>query len=518
MDQLRVVVALLILVTALAGVARKLHVPDPIALVLSGLIIGVLPGFQPDVQLDPNIVFVVFLPPILFAAGYFTSIRDFKAYFQKILLLSIGLVIFTALIVALVMRALVPELPFGAAFALGAIVAPTDAVAATAVFRRLGVPRGIVTILEGESLLNDATALVLFRTAVIAVTGSVSLGEVGIDFVTLAVGGVVVGLVFGWLASLILRRIDDAVLGIVLTLLIPAAAYLVSESLHVSGVLATVVAGLYAGHASNWSLNSAQRVAGEATWSVVLFLLNGVVFILIGLQLPSILADLDQPAGELIGVAVAVSLTVIVTRIVWVYPAMYLPWLIARVRGRAHPPPDAATLTVVAWAGMRGVVSLAAALTLPLEFPGRSLILFLTFAVILATLVVQGLTLAPLIRAVGVVADAGTDDEERTARRTATESAVQAIGELERQWPDHRPLVDQLRTQYEHRLEHIEVDGQGPRNEAEQELLEHRLIRRAVIDAERTAILRLRDDGTIGDEAMRRIERDLDLEELRLEA
>ena len=517
MDPIQVVLGLLIVVTAIAGLARKLTIPDPIVLVLSGLLIGIVPAL-PNISLDSHLVFLTFLPPILYAAGFFTSIRDFRLVLTKILLLSIGLVLFTAGVVALVVHTLVPELPFAAAFALGAIVSPPDAIAATAIFRRLGVPRHVVTILEGESLLNDATALVLFRTAVVAAAGTFSLAEAGISFAVVSVGGIAVGVLLGWLVSVLLRRVDDAVLGIVLTLLIPAAIYLTAETLQVSGVLAVVVAGLIGGRTAARTLNSAQRVAGEATWGVVLFLLNGVVFVLIGLQLPIILGDLEQPPAQLLGLAIAVSLTVIASRIVWVYPAMYLPWMVRRLRGNAAPIPRPGQLGVVAWAGMRGVVSLAAALTLPLDFPGRALILFLTFTVILATLVLQGLTLPWVIRLLHVTADGRTEDEEIEARRTAAASAVRRIDALATEWPDHQPLVDQLRQQYEHRMEHIEPNGHGPRDEAERELLEHRQIRRAVIDAERNAIIALRDAGTIGDDAMRRVERDLDLEELRLEA
>jgi CPA1 family monovalent cation:H+ antiporter len=315
-----------------------------------------------------------------------------------------------------------------------------------------------------------------------------------------------------------MARIEDATLGIVMSLLVPVAAYLPAEGLHVSGVLAVVVAGIYAGRIAARTLNSAQRVEGVAAWQVVLFLINGLVFVLIGLQLPVIVADLDGSVPRLAGLAIVVSATAILVRILWVYPATYLPrFLSARIRER-DPYPRPRYVAIVAWAGMRGVVSLAAALALPVDFPQRSLVQFLTFAVIIATLVGQGLTLPVLIRVLGVRAGDETADEERAARLVAAQAAVDRIGRLRRDWADHGELLDQLHAQYEHRVSHIEPDGSAPGDEAEQELLEHRLIRRAVIDAEREAVIRLRDDGHLSDEAMRRLERDLDLEELRLEA
>jgi Na+/H+ antiporter len=517
-ETIGLVIALLAVATILIGVARKLRIPDPMLLVVAGLGIALLPN-APDLELEPDLVFLLFLPPILYAAGYFTSIRDFKANLRPILLLSVGLVLFTTVAVAVVARALVPDMPWAAAFALGAIVSPPDAVAAAAVFQRLGVPRRIVTILEGESLVNDATALVTLNTAIAAAAGSVTLLDAGFDLVVVAVGGIAIGLLAGWLVNLVLRRIDDAIIGILFTLLVPATIFLAAEQARASGVLAVVVAGIIGGRLAARTFNSAQRVQGLAVWQMVLFVINALVFILIGLQLPVALEELSERGpSELLGLAFAVSLTVIVARFIWVFPATYLPrFLSASLRAR-DPYPSPRAVIIIGWAGMRGVVSLAAALALPPDFPERDLILFLTFAVILATLVVQGLTLPLLIRALGVTRDTGDVAEEREARRAANDAAVERIGLLATEWPEHVPLIDQLRTQYEHRLEHIAPAGDEPRDESERELLEHRIIRREVIDAERDAIISLRDRGVISDEILRRIERDLDLEELRLEA
>ena len=517
MNAIEVVLGLLVLATVLAGVARRLGVPDPIVLVVAGIIVGLIPGV-PHIELEPELVFLLFLPPILYAAGYFTSIRDFRANLRPILLLSVGLVLVTTVVVAAVLKALVPELPWAAALAFGAIVSPPDAVAATAVFRRLGVPRRVVTILEGESLVNDATALVALRTALVALGGTFSVVDAAGSLLLVGLGGIVVGLVVGKLAGIVMTRIEDATLGIVMSLLIPIVAYLPAEALHVSGVLAVVVAGIYAGRIAARSMNSAQRIEGQAAWNVVLFLIHGLVFVLIGLQLPVVLGDLDGTAFDLLAVAVPVCATVIVVRFLWVFPATYLPRLLSRRIREREPYPRPRYVTVISWAGMRGVVSLAAALALPIEFPGRSLVQFLTFAVIIATLVLQGLTLPLLIRALGVTAGDNGAEEERTARLFAAQAAVDRIGRLRRDAPDHLELLDQLLAQYEHRSSHIDPDDGTPRDEVEAELLEHRRLRRAVIDAEREAVIRMRDRGELSDEVMRRLERDLDLEELRLEA
>jgi monovalent cation/hydrogen antiporter len=526
--EIGLVLALLLAIALFATVARKAGIPYPILMVLGGLILGFVANILglPAPRLDPDLVFLLFLPPILFAAAFFTSIRDFKASLRPITLLAVGLVVMTTIAVAFVAQAAVPGLGWTGAFVLGAIVSPPDAVATTAIMRRLGVPRRLVTILEGESLVNDATALVLYRVAVATVaSGTFSLLDVGRDFVIVGIAGIAVGLVVIAIAIPLLRWLHDPPVEVTITFLIPVAAYLGAELLHVSGVLATVTAGLVLGRQAPRLLSSDTRVLGTAVWSMVIFLINGLAFTLIGLQVPSILDALaGRSVGELVTAAVAVSLTVIVVRILWVYPATYLPrWLSASLRARDPAPPRRVPI-VIGWAGLRGIVSLAAALALPLSlggnpFPERELILFLTLAVILATLVGQGLTLPLVIRLVGLSADSGSAREERVARATAAEAAVQRIGELAEEWPDHLPLIDNLRSMYEHRIEHLPTGGDGQsESELDQELVEHKLIRRAVIEAERDAILGLRDDGTISDDAMRRVERDLDLEELRMEA
>jgi monovalent cation/hydrogen antiporter len=518
---IEIVLFLLLAATGMAVVARRYGIPYPVLLVLGGLAIGLVPGL-PVVELEPDIVFLLFLPPILFGAGYFTSIHDLRANRRPIGLLAIGLVLFTTVVVAVVAHALVPSMGWAAAFALGAIVAPPDAVAATAVFQRLGVPRRTVTILEGESLLNDATALVAYRFAVAAALGGgFSLVDAGGTFVFASVGGVVLGIAIGHLVALLVRRINDEVFSVVITFLAPMAAYLPAEELHFSGVLATVAAGIWVGRHAPKALSSGVRLSGVAGWQILLFLVNGTVFILIGLTLPQALSRLaGRSPAELLGMAVAISLVVIVARIVWVFPATYLPRRFARIREN-DPEPPVRNVTIVAWAGMRGVVSLAAALALPAGFPERDLIIFLTFAVILATLVGQGLTLPILIHRLDVDDGSGLDgQEEAYARYIAADAAVAQLEILAGRWPGHLELIDTLRAQYGHRSRHAELrqDLVEEDEEAEQELLEHRQIRLAILNAEREALIALRDRAAISEEAFRRVERDLDLEELRMEA
>lgn len=516
LSPIELVLGLLVVAIALAYLARRIGVAYPILLVLGGLALGFLPGL-PAIELEPDVVFLLLLPPILFGAGYSTPIRDIKANARPIALLAIGLVLFTTASVGIVANALVPELGLAAALALGAIVAPPDAVAATAIFQRLHVPARIVTILEGESLINDASALIAYRFAVMAALGTIFTPlDAGLAFVSAAVGGVIIGLVAGVLVTEFWRRTSDPTLEIMVSLVAPFAAYLPAESIGVSGVLATVVAGLIAGRRAARALSPSARLMGRGVWDIVIFLINSFAFILIGLQLPSILAHLaPRSAPELLALGAAVSATAIVARIVWVFPATYLPRRFsARIRERDPFPPVNAVF-VVSWAGMRGAVSLAAALALPLEVPERELLIFLTFCVIVATLVGQGLSLPWLIRHLRVVAGSGTETEETTARLAAVDAAMTRLNGLAEEFPGHLELVDQLRARFSHEIGHVPAANEGPLDESELELLEHLEIRNAVLAAEREAVIQLRDAGVIGDEVLRRIERDLDLEALR---
>jgi monovalent cation/hydrogen antiporter len=525
MHEVELVLALLVALAILATLARTARVPYPIVFVVGGLLLALTPGV-PDVELAPELVFLLFLPPLLYLAAFNTSIRDVRANLWPILTLAIGLVLATAAVVAVLAHALLPDLGWPAAFALGAIVSPPDAVAAMAVFRRLGVPRRMVTILEGESLFNDATALVAYQTALGASAVAFSAGQIGLRFVLVGLGGVLVGLVVGRVIAWLRESLDDTPVEITISLLTPFAAYLPAEWLGVSGVLAVVTAGLCVGRFAPRIMQPETRLRGRAVWEMVEFVLNGLVFVLIGLQLSAILPALaSRSLLSLIGLGLLISLAAILVRLVWVFAAAYLSrWVGRGRRGVELSAPPQETF-IVGWAGMRGIVSLATALALPLDMPERSLLLFLTFCVILVTLVGQGVSLPWLVRRLRLVGDASDGHQELHARTAASRAATVRIEQLAAEWPGHLPLIEALRAEYAHRSSHIgshDHDGDEPEaalgEDAEQELLEHRLIRRAVIDAERSAVLDLWRREEIDDETWRSIQRDLDLEELRMEA
>lgn len=513
---IELVFVVLVVATALAYLARRISIAEPILFLVGGVGLGLVLPDSP-IDLEPDVVFLLFLPPILFAAAYFTPIRDFKANLRAILLLAIGLVMFTTVVVGLVVQWLVPGIPPAAAFTLGAIVAPPDAVAATTVFRRLGVPRRIVTILEGESLINDATSLIAYRAATAWVaTGAFSLAAAGVEFVVVGLGGIAVGLVVGLAVTRALHRTGEPTLEIILTLIAPIAAYLGAELVGVSGVLATVTAGLITGRRAARVLSPDARLMGYGTWSTVIWMINAFVFMLLGLQLPGIIGDLGAySAVQLAGLGIAVGATVILARIVWVFPATYLPRRLSRAIRERDPSPPARAVFIVSWAGMRGAVSLAAALGLATDFPERELVLFLTFCVILATLVGQGLTLPWLIRRLGVVARDGPDNEEVRARLVAVEAGLRRLDELVARYPSHLELIDQLRVAFDHEASHVAPHIDQPLDEAERERLDHAAIRMSVVAAQRDAVVHLRDEGVINDATMRLVERDLDLEALR---
>jgi monovalent cation/hydrogen antiporter len=519
---------LLVLMVAVGGLgvlAGAVGVPYPIVLVLGGLVLGFVPG-MPEVELPPELVLVLFLPPLLYQAAFFSSPRDLRADLRVITLLAVGLVLATMSAVAAVAHALVPGLPWAAAFTLGAIVSPTDPLAATAIARRLGVPRRLVTILEGESLVNDATALVAYRLAVAAVVaGSFTLWEAGLRFVTGAVGGVAIGLAVGWLLAEARRLTDDPVVEIVLSVVTGYAAYLPADRLGASGVLAAVTAGLYVGWRAPELASPATRLLGFSFWQVLVYLLNAVLFVLVGLQLHPILSELSgSSAATLVGQAALVSAVVIAVRVGWGFSVPYL------IRALDRRPTQRARRTgprerlVAGWSGMRGAVSLAAALALPLQtstgqgFPQRNLIIFMTFGVILATLVLQGLTLPWLIRRLGLHRDDSEAQEELRGRLRATDAALARLEELAAEEWTRDDTVERMRGLYQFRRRRLKAragyladDGYQDRSLAYQRLV------RELLEAQRREIVRLRNQGQISNEVMHRIERDLDLEDARLE-
>jgi monovalent cation/hydrogen antiporter len=542
LPQLEIILGLLLAVAALATLATRLGVPYPILLVLGGSALGFVPGLPP-VELDPELVFLLFLPPLLYVSALFTSWRDFRANVRPITLLAVGLVLMTTFVVASVAHTVV-GLPWGAAFVLGAIVSPTDAIAATSVAQRLGVPRRIVTILEGESLVNDATGIVAYRVAVAAVvTGAFSVWEAGLQFVVGAAGGVAAGFAVGWLVVWARRHLsEDPSVQNTISLLTPFVAYLAAEELphslwgllhdlfgvpgdlYFSGILAVVTTGLYLGRKGPYIISSGTRLQGYATWELITFLLNGLIFILIGLQLRSVVEGLNEyTAGQLVSYALLTSLTVILVRMVWVFPATYVPrWASRRIRER-DPSPSWRNVSVIAWTGMRGVISLAAALALPLQtasgvlFPDRDLIIFLTFCVILATLVVQGLSLPVLIRALGLEDDRIGDKEETHGRVSIAEAALERLDELvDEDWV-REDTAERIRGLYSYRRNRFASRFEGDPEGVEERSAAYQHLMVELLGAQRLRLITMRDEGSIGDEVMHRIERDLDLEESRLE-
>jgi Na+/H+ antiporter len=521
MNQAEIVCTLLIVIAALAILAKKVALPYPVLLVIGGLALGFVPGL-PAVQLQPDMVFLFLLPPLLYPAALFTSWRDFRTNLGSISLLAIGLVLFTTAFVAVVANALT-GLPWPAAFVLGAIISPPDAIAATAITSRLRVPQRIVTILEGESLLNDATALVAYRFAIAAmISGRFSLFEASGGFILVALGGIGIGLAVGWLAARVHRHLDDPPVQITISLLTPFAAYIPAERLHVSGILAVVAAGLFLGWRAPQILSSRTRLTGYVFWEMMVFLLNGLVFVLIGLQLPRILHTLSgHSLKKLIWHGVLISCAAIVVRIAWVFTSTYLPHLLSASLPKRDPYPAWQNVAIVAWTGMRGVVSLAAALAVPLTlldgspFPERDYILFITFCVILATLVLQGLSLPVLIRRLGVADDGLANVEERTARLKANEAAVAYLAEVGSQFPPG--MVERLRVEYDDRIRQLEVcASSGGDRSAGLIAPSYQRLQQEALDVERRTIIQLRDEYLINDEVLRRIQSDLDHAEARL--
>jgi Na+/H+ antiporter len=521
--RLEAVVLLLGAVLVLMAIARRVLIPYPIFLVIGGLILGFVPGV-PSVALDPEIVFLIFLPPILWAAAYFTSLRDFQANIRPITLLAVGLVLATTAGVAAVAHAIVPGLGWPAAFVLGAIVSPPDAVAATAIARRLRIPHRVVTILEGESLVNDAAALVLYRAGVVAaVTGTFVLKETLWLFVLAAAGGVAIGLAVGYVTREALHHSEDSLVETAITLLVPYAAWILAERIHASAVLACVVGGLYVGRGFSAAVAPTTRIQARAVWDLLIFVLNGVIFVLIGLQLRAIRdAGLIERPGRLLLYGAVISAVAVVIRLVWVPLAAVIPRALSPALRRRDPMPPWPVVFLVAWTGMRGIVSLAAALGLPLTtasgaaFPFRDEIIVITFVAILATLVVQGLTLSPLIRWLRLRDDMTLELEEAHARQQAGRAALARLDDLAIR-PDTPPEdIERMRTLYTQRVQRASVIDPGVGAESARAQATVRRLRHETLSAERNALIALRDAGAISDDVLHRLEQELDIEAMRI--
>lgn len=512
---LEITLALLAVCLGFAIVARRTRLPYAVVLILGGMALAFIPGL-PRVELDPTVALAAFLPPLLQASAWRTDWQEFRSNLRPILLLAVGAVLFTAACVAVVAKLLVPDLPWAAAIALGAVVAPPDAVAASSVLQRLPLPRRIVTVLEGESLMNDASALVLFRLAVgaLAVGGSVAPAMAALTFLGVALGGLAVGFGIAWVAARVLPRLGETPLEIAFTFLVAYGAFLLAERLHVSGVIAVVTAGILLAQRQRALLTPRTRVEAFATWGFVEFALTSLVFILVGLQLNGILERLGEYSlGALAGAALALSATLILSRLAWVMPFAWLPRLIpALARDERLPEPRHAA--IIGWAGMRGVVSLATALALPLEVPHRDLLIFLAFVAILATLVVQGTTLEWLILRLGAVEPSrnGMSRSEATARRLMAEAALAEVeGRLDSPLDGAiaRDLVGEFR-------DISRVFGGVSRGGPQAELRARLQIRLAALRASRKRLLQHQSEDGLSDEMLTSLLAETDHEELRL--
>jgi monovalent cation/hydrogen antiporter len=519
-------IVLVAVATALVWLADLVSMPYPIVLVLGGLGIGFLPG-GPDLQLDPDILFLVFLPPLLQSAGYYSSPQELRAEMGPLSGLVIGLSLSTMVLVAAVAEAAIPELTVGESLVLGAILAPTDPVASIATFSRLGISDRVSTLMEGESMLNDATALVSYQVALAAVvTGSFALAEAGWDLLLGVAGGVAVGLAVAAAAAYAIRRLTDAPVVILITVLTSYFAFSIAGEIGASGVLAVVTGGLWLGWRAHEILDADLRLNSSAFWQVLVFALNAVLFILLGLQFPDILQRVGEEfsVGEIIGYGLMVSGVVVVVRLAW----QFLPSLLGRIvpaAGALATGDDWRERLLIGWSGMRGAVSLAAALALPLELDSgaplseRDLIIYLTVAVILFTLVVQGLTLPGLVRRLGLGMEEPWSPDEAVARLAAAQAALDRLEQLETGGdPIPETALERLRELYRARFARCisSLSGDGKPISIENPLEGYRSTRQQLISAERDALIGLRNEGRLKADVFRRIQRDLDLDEARL--
>ncbi|HVA38793.1 MAG TPA: Na+/H+ antiporter [Candidatus Dormibacteraeota bacterium] len=526
MEESLLLLGLLAAIVALALVAKRLMLPYPIVFVVGGSLLAFIPNLPP-IEIRPETIFLVILPPLLFGGGWLTDWREFRANIRPIVLLAIGLVAATTVVVAVVAEHAMPALGWGAAFALGAIISPPDAVAASAIFERFRVPHRIVAILEGEGLVNDASALVIYQFAIGAVvTGAFSLGRAPAAFVGVVAGGIATGLavalaidaVFRWLAK---SGLSDSLLDILLTLAAPYAAYLPADALHVSGVLAAVTAGVYLGRRST-AFSPESRLTGSAVWDLLTFLFNGLVFLLIGLELRQLVRS-GTFSVHILAAGALISAIVIVVRVAWVFPATYLPRRLSARVAASDPPPPWRYVAIIAWSGMRGIVSLAAALALPLAddagmpFPGRAEIIFVTYCVIVSTLVFQGLSLAPIIRRLGIGDGEAYARREIEVRIAALEAGLAHLTSLEHRFitTEEWLVAGRLKAEYEYRIAHLRGHLEGRAEESPAMRVDHWLEGEALA-AERSAIARLRAAGEIPDEIFRKVQYDLDLAATRL--
>jgi len=513
-------VGLLGVVTILAGVSSRIGVPAPIPLIVAGVLVSLIPGL-PSAHLEPDVVFFIFLPPLLYGAGFNSSPRDLRAQARRIAILAVGLVAATMAVVAVAVHALVPGFGWPEAFVLGAILAPTDPVAAVAIMQRLRVAPQLHALVEGESLLNDGVGLVLYRVAVgVTVSGAFSMADAVGEFFKAAAGGVAIGLAVGWIIGRLRRRIGDVPTEIALSLFTPYAAYIVAEAATLSGILSAVTVGLYLGARSEGYFSAAARLEAQAFWRALIFLLESALFLLMGLQFADVASGVETLAAGRVAIAVAIVIAAVtLLRVAWMFTASPLLRMLIPHRSGAEPSPMGAGARLVAgWSGMRGAVSLAAALAVPAAveggapFPQRNLIIFVVFCVIVVGIVVQGLSLPALIRRTGVGRQPGDEAAEQArARAAAAEAALACL-----EGADDEDAAAQLRSVYAARLRNARVPFDESGDEGRQHAESFMELREQLLRVEREAVVELRERGEISEAAFRVVERDLDLQEARL--
>ena len=515
---------LLVFVAMFAGLARRLKVPYPILLVVAGLLVSFVPG-MPRIGFNPDLVFVVFLPPLLYSAAWTLSWREFQRSFVSIAMLAVGLVLFTVVGLALASGSLLPGFDWRSGVLLGAVVAATDAIAATSIARRVGLPQKIVEILEAESLVNDGTGLLALQFGLtMLVTGrtpSIVEGVGRLFFLT--GGGVLIGLAIGVVVAWFERWVDDGPIEIVISILVPYAAYIICDRAHASGVIAVIACSMYMSRQSPQYMSPQVRLQTAAVWDALTFILNGIVFVLIGLQLPYVVGQIGGMSHEvLLEYGVGFSVVMIIVRMVWVYGETYIAYAIRRwIHKVKVVEPNPRTVFVIGWGGMRGVLSLAAAVSLPYAlpngrtFPQRSMIIYLAFCLIVTTLVFQGLTLPWLIRKLGLSESERMNDEEQEARRILLREALVHLDRKRSRSRDQAGIYSELIGSYQRRLDALPAE----REEPIQGLVDHASRQEAilsVLQVERETLIRLRDEGRIDDEVMRTLQRELDLTESRM--
>ncbi|MBA2654809.1 MAG: Na+/H+ antiporter [Gammaproteobacteria bacterium] len=526
MSFIEILLALLLFSAIATTLASKIKMPAEIFLLLASLLVSFIPGL-PDVNFKPNLLLVLFIPPIIFSAAFFTSWRDFVANKRPITMLAIGLVLFTMCVVAVVMKLLIPAMSWAVCFIFGAIVSPTDASSAISIVKKLNIPRRLITIIEGESLINDATALVAYRYAIAALmTGTFSLWGAGVDFFIAALGGVILGYLIGWLSTRMYIWLTVAKAQNIFSLLVPYFAYIIADRLRISPIICLVTAGIYFSRKFPIITGPLSRHKAHTVWEQFIFVINGLIFILIGLQLRFVIQDLGQFSwSQIISYVVIINVVILFIRFAWVYPSAYIPRYFSAKLRENDPVPHWSALATLSWIGMRGLLSLILVMSLPNflpsgePFPYRSLLILLTYSIILITLLLPTLTLSLVSKWFHFEKDSQFNHEEALARIVTMKAVLEELDRNSQASTDIKGYIEKLRVRYIRRLAALESNLKdapySTLNKIDQKI---RKLTRNLINTERKALIDLRKNGVIHDDVFHRLERELDLEDMRLKS